>query len=64
MTTPVHRFRMAMAATVGKVLSSEMAARIEAEVFGSPRSPLPKDDGSAQDAQMRSRHTEAGHGAP
>lgn len=33
MTDPVHRFRMAMVKNLGNVMSSEMTAQIEAEVF-------------------------------
>jgi hypothetical protein len=52
MTTPVHRLRMFMAGNLGRILSSEMAAQLEAEVFGTP-TPLPKQAADAQDGAMR-----------
>lgn len=36
MTTPVHRFRMAMSRHLGKQMTPEMAASIEAEAFHEP----------------------------
>lgn len=51
MTTPVHRFRMAMARNLGRIVSSELAAQLEAEVFGRQPSPLPD---KPEDAQYRS----------
>jgi hypothetical protein len=35
-TTPAHRFRMAMAANLGKIMTPEMAAAIEAAAFHEP----------------------------
>jgi hypothetical protein len=52
MTTPVHRLRMFMAGNLGRIVSSELAAQLEAEVFGKP-SPLPKEPAGAQDGAMR-----------
>lgn len=48
MTTPVHRLRMALAANLGRIVSSELAAQLEAEVFGRQPSPLPPEPADAQ----------------
>ncbi|RYY55499.1 MAG: hypothetical protein EOO24_63210 [Comamonadaceae bacterium] len=43
MTTPVHRFRMAMAKHLGKVMTPEVAAAIEAEAFAEPEQAIDPD---------------------
>lgn len=62
MTDPAHRFRMAMARNLGRIVTSGLAAELEAEVFGVPPTPLPPEPQGAQDHQDEREPVPAVHG--